>query len=394
MFEKILNSRAKTITFAAFLVALSTLLSGFLGILKMRLLAGNFELIILDSFFAAFRLPDLISGILITGGIVASFLPLFSNYYHKNQKEAWSLTNNVISITFVVLSFLCFLIWIFAPQLISFIVPGFSQEQKNLTISLTRIMFLSPLIFGISGIFSGVLQYFDRFLIYSLAPILYNIGIIFGILVLAPVFFSNNEIYGVAWGVILGALMHLLIQIPSAIKCGYRFKLIFNIKDQGIYQIGKLIIPRTIGQTSSQINLIIVTIIASFLASGSVAIFNFANNLYLFPVAIIGVSFAVAAFPNFSKSLANGERKVFFNSFSATFRQIILVMLPVSFMVFILRAQIVRLVLGADGFGWEETRLTAASLGAFSFAILFSSLIPLIVRAFFFNARYKNYGND
>ncbi len=382
MIERILNSRAKTITFAAFLVGLSTLVSGLLGILKLRLLASKFNLHDLDSYFAAFRFPDLISATLITGGIIVSFLPLFSQYFQKKDEDAWSLTNNILSISVVIFSFLCGIIWIFAPFFVDIIVPGFTGPQKELAVSLTRIMFISPLIFSISAIFSGVLQYFDRFLVYALAPIFYNFGIIFGIVVLSRLF-HDNPIFGVAYGVVLGAVLHLLIQIPPAIKCGYKFKFTFNLQESGIRRIGRLMIPRMIGQASSQISLIAITFIASFLAVGSVAIFNFANNLYLFPVAIIGVSFAVAAFPSFSKHLANGEKRSFFKNFSASFRRIIFIMLPVSFMTLILRAQIVRLVLGGGDFGWAETRLTAAALGIFSLAIFFSSFVPLIVRVFF-----------
>ncbi len=381
MIERILNSRAKTITFAAFLLGLSTFISGLLGILKLRLLASQFELHDLDSYFVAFRFPDLISATLITGGIIVSFLPLFSQYFQKRKEDAWELTNNIISVAITIFSFLCAIVWLFAPFFVDIIVPGFTGPQKELAVSLTRIMFISPLIFSISAVFSGVLQYFDRFLIYALAPIFYNSGIIFGIVVLSR--FFETPIYGVAYGVVLGAFLHLLIQIPPAIKCGYKFKFIFNLKDPGIRRMGRLMIPRMVGQASSQISLIAITFIASFLAVGSVAIFNFANNLYLFPVAIIGVSFAVAAFPSFSKHLANGEKRSFFNNFSAAFRRIIFIMLPVSLMTLILRAQIVRLALGGGDFDWAETRLTAAALGVFSLAILFSSFIPLIVRVFF-----------
>jgi putative peptidoglycan lipid II flippase len=380
----IMKDIKKTISFSAFLIAFSTLVSGLLGILKMRLLVERFDVgFALDSYFAAFRIPDFISVTLITGGIIVSFLPLFSEYFLKSKDKGWELTNNILNIIFVFLSFICLTIWIFAPQLINLIVPGFSQAQKELTITLTRIMFVSPLIFSISGIFSGMLHYFDRFLSYSLAPIFYNIGIISGILFF-PIFFSEEKkIYAVAFGVVFGALLHLLIQIPSAIRSGYRYKPIFKIRDSGLKKIFLLMFPRMISQASSQVNLIVITAIASVLTAGSVAVFNLANNLFLFPVSMIGVSFAIAAFPSFSRSIVDGKKDEFIFNFSSTFRQIIFVMVPFSAMFFILRAQIVRIILGAGDFGWTETKITAASLGVFALGMVFAALIPLIIRAFF-----------
>ncbi len=384
MVERILNSKAKTITFAATLVAGSTLVSGLLGVVKMRLLAGRFDVgFTLDSYFAAFRIPDLISATLITGGIIVSFLPLFSQNFQKDRKKAWELANNMVNVSLFGFATICVAIWIFAPQLVNLIAPGFPEAQKELTVSLARIMFISPLIFAVSGIFSGILHHFDRFVAYAIAPILYNLGIIFGILFLSGFFEENKMIFGVAWGVVIGSLLHLAIQIPSALSSGYRYKFVFAPRSPDFIRVLKLVGPRMVSQASSQINLIVITAIASLLAAGSVAVFNFANNLYLFPVAIVGVSFATAAFPSFSRSMANGNVSEFVADFSSTFRQIVFVMVPLSAMILILRAQIVRLVLGTGEFGWTETRLTAAALGVFAFAMIFAALLPLVVRAFF-----------
>lgn len=382
MVTKILNSRTSTIAFATIIIAASTFVSGLLGMFKMRLLAERFDVAFtLDSYFAAFRIPDLLSATLITGGIIVSFLPLFSQYFKKEEKKAWEFTNNLINIAFFIFLFLCLFIWIFAPILIELIAPGFPEAQKELTVSLTRIMFIGPLLFALSGIFSGILQHFDRFIAYALAPILYNVGIIFGIVFLSR--FFEQGIYGAAFGVVLGALLHLLIQIPPALKCGYKYKFSFNLKDIGFKKFSWLMLPRMVSQASSQINLIVITVIASLLAAGSVAVFNFANSLYLFPIAIGGVSFAVAYFPSFSRNLANGEKNKFIENFSIIFKQIVFLMLPISLIAFLLRAQIVRLVLGTGEFGWTETRLTAATLGAFALGMVFASVLPLLVRAFF-----------
>lgn len=385
MIKRIFNSETKTVTFAALLIAASVFISRVLGLVRDRLLAGRFgageEL---DIYFAAFRIPDFIYGILIVGGITAAFLPVFSEYFNKREGKEWpdkalEFVSNVINSFLVLLVLICGILALLTPFLIRFIAPGFSEAGRELTIDLTRIMFLSPVLFGISSIFSGVLHYFNRFLAYSLAPILYNLGIIFGILFLVPLF----GVYGLVYGVILGALFHLLIQIPAALSAGFKYRLILNFKFPGLVKLLYLMIPRTIGTAAYHINLIVITSIASTLAVGSIAIFNFSNNLHYVPIGLIGVSFAVSSFPVFSRFWANGQRKEFLDNFSLSFRQIIFLIVPVIFLMFLLRAQIVRLVLGTGEFGWWETRLTAACLGLFALGIFGGSLNPLLIRAFF-----------
>ncbi len=384
MFKKIYHSQAKSITFAAILLAGSGVLSRFLGLLRDRLLAGNFGAgEDLDIYFAAFRIPDFVYGILIAGGVGTAFLPVFSQYFSKENgkwsKESLDFTNNVLNCSFFILISICLFLAVFAPLLINIITPGFSEEAKSLTTVLTRIMLLSPIIFGLSGIFSGILHYFDRFLAYSLAPIFYNLGIIFGILFFVPFF----GIFGLAYGVILGAMLHLGIQLPAAKMAGFRYRPVLNFNFPGVRKLFGLMAPRMMGVAVTHINLIIVTAIASTLLPGSITIFNFSNNLYYFPVGIIGVSFAVSSFPVFSKLWASGRKEEFFDSLSSSIRQVSFFLVPASFLIFILRAQIVRLVLGTGEFGWEDTRLTAASLGIFAFGIFASGLIPLFGKAFF-----------
>ena len=384
MIQGVLNSQTKTITFAAFILAVSSLISRLLGLFRDRLLAGRFgageEL---DIYFAAFRIPDFVYGILIVGGITAAFLPVFSEYFKKEDKgwsnQALEFTNNVLNCFLILLVLVCTVLAIFTPVIVKFIIPGFSPENKLFTIALTRIMFLSPILFGLSSIFSSILHYFNRFLVYSLAPILYNLGIIFGIVFLVPIF----GIFGLAYGVIFGAFLHLIIQIPAAIASGYRYKPIFNFKHLGLKKIFKLMLPRTIGSTAYHVNLIVITAIASTLTIGSIAIFNFSNNLHYVPIGFIGISFALSSFPILSRVWARGQKEEFLDKFSSTFRQILFFIIPISFLIFLLRAQIVRIILGTGEFGWWETRLTAASLGLFCLGILAGALIPVIVRAFF-----------
>ncbi len=380
MLNHIFNSQTKTISGAAGILAISALISRILGIARDWLLAKTFgagpEL---DIYFAAFRIPDLVFNILIAGGVIVAFLPLFSEYFSKNENEAWKFTNNTLNVFLLLLIFLSAILFIFAPLLIKLITPGFDSEKLNQTIFLTRILFLSPILLGLSSIFSGILQYFNRFLIYSLSPILYNLGIIFGILFLAPQF----SVLGVIIGVIFGAFLHLIIQIPSAINCGLKYQPIFNLKESGIKRVFLLMIPRTVAIAGLQINLIVITAIASTLAVGSISIFNFANNLQYFPIGIIGASFATAVFPSLTRSLVNGAKEEFVKNFSSVFRHILYLIIPLSILIFILRNQIVEIIFRYGKFSQLSAQLTSASLGLFCFGILALCLIPLISRAFF-----------
>jgi len=386
MISKLLNSKTKTITFAAAVLASSALLSRILGMLRDNLLANLLPKTQTDIYFAAFRIPDFVYGILISGGIIAAFLPVFSAEFKKSKEHAWELANNVLTFFLIALIIVSCILAIFTPQLIDLLVPGFDIAQKAQTITLTRIMFLSPILLGISAIFSGILQYSNLFFAYSLTPIFYNVGIIIGIVFFLPLF--NFDLRALAYGVILGAFMHLLIQIFPCFKLGFRPHFSFNFRHLGLQKIFKLMLPRTIGAGAFHLNLIIITSIASTLSPGSISIFSYSRNLQGLPIGLIGISFATAAFPVFSRHFIQEQKEEFSKKFLSIFSQILFLIIPLSFLIFLLRAQIVRLVLGTsivgNGlFGWWLTRLTAACLGIFCIALFANCLIPLLTRTFY-----------
>jgi len=380
MINRLFNSQTKTITGGALILAISALISRLLGIVREWLLASKFgagpEL---DIYFTAFRIPDLIYNVLIAGGIVVAFLPLFSEYFSKDEKEAWQFATNLLNVLLIFLILISLLLFIFTPALLKLIAPGFSPEAQARCISLTRLMLLSPILFGLSSIFSGILQYFNRFLVYGLALILYNLGIILGIWFLSPYF----GILGVCLGVILGALFHFLIQVPSGINCGFSYKPILKFQDPRIKRVFVLMFPRVFGIAAHQINLMVITAIASTLTLGSITVFNFANNIQSLPIGIIGISFAIAAFPKFTKFQAEAKNGELIARFRSIFLKILYLIIPTSFLVFILRNQIVNLILRHGRFSQLSAQLTAASLGLFCFGLWASTLIPLTLRAFF-----------
>ncbi len=380
MIQKFLNTQTKSISFASLILASSYLVSAVLGILRDRLLAGKFgagnEL---DTYYTAFTVPDFIALILVFGAISAAIIPIFSGYLAKSEDEAWEYISALLNIFLTFLIIVCVILIIFAPLFISLITPGFSDAKKVDTILLMRIMFLSPIILGASNIISGILQVFHRFLVTALAPIMYNLGIIIGIIFFVPRF----GISGLAWGVVLGGILHLLIQIPAFLHSGFKYKINFNINNPGVLKTFKLMIPRSLGLGANQFNIIAITIIGSTLASGSIAVFNLANNLSSMLVNAFAVSLSTAIFPAMSLAHSREDKKDFEKKFSGAFRQIVFLTIPASILIFILRAQIVRVVFGVGRFGWIDTRLTAACLGIFSIGLFAQGLIFILSKTFY-----------
>jgi len=391
MFRDIFKKQINSITVAAALIALSSLASRFLGVVRDRILAGQFGAgTTLDIYYAAFRVPDLIYNLIVLGALSSGFIPIFTALIKDFKCErgqncdptalnrgAWDLASNILNYLFLGLGVLSLIGIIFAPELTRLITPGFNPEQQTTTAVLTRIMFLSPLFLGISGIFGGILQSFKRFLIYSLAPVFYNLGIIVGALFFIPWF----GVYGLAWGVVLGAFLHMVIQIPTVYQLGFRYQFKFRRGDAATLKIAKMMVPRTLSLAISQINLVIVTVLASNLVSGSLAIVNFANNLQAFPIGIFGISFAIAAFPSLAATAFDKEKLT--ANFSQSFRQILFFIIPATVLIIVLRAQLVRVVLGTGKFDWQDTILTMNTLGLFALSLFAQATIPLLVRVFY-----------
>ncbi|MDD2753586.1 MAG: murein biosynthesis integral membrane protein MurJ [Candidatus Portnoybacteria bacterium] len=405
--DKIFNGQSRSITSAALVLALASLASRFLGLLRDRLLAGQFGAgDTLDVYYAAFRIPDTVYNLLVLGALSAGFIPVFiglwnrpstslgNNNYSpsdlsraearevegsKNRREVWDFVNNVLNILGLGLMVVAAVFFIFAPFFVKLITPGFGTDKMNLTVALTRVMFLSPILLGASSIWGGILQGVKKFLIFSLTPIFYNLGIIFGILFLVPRF----GIYGLAWGVVLGAFLHMAIQIPSILSLGYKYRPIFNWADSAARRMAKLTVPRILTLAVAQINFLAITILASTLAAGSLAIFDLSYNIYSFPLGILAGSLAMAAFPALAGDAKAGDKNAFAKTLSSTFRQILFLIIPASALFIVLRAQIVRVILGTGRFSWANTISAINTLEFLVVGLFAEALNLLLVRGFF-----------
>lgn len=372
----------RTVGGAALVIALFGIASRILGFVRDRILAGTFGAgDVLDAYYAAFRIPDFLYGLLVAGALSAAFVPVFTEFREKKGADsAWALSNGVLLVVVCSLGAAAFVAFLFADPITRLIVPGFSPEKQMLSAELTRIMLIGPLFLGVSAVFGSVLVSFRNFIVFSLAPLFYNLGIILGATVFSRWFGPS----GLAMGVVLGTGLHALIQYPSVRKAGFRISFrAFPEVRADVWRVIRLMIPRSLSIAIGQVSFLVVTLFASLLLSGTLAAFTLANNIQSVPLGLFGVAFSLAAFPVLSAFAARDERKRFSAMLMKTSRQVLFFVLPASLMMIALRAQIVRVILGTGAFDWEDTTLTFEILGALSMSLFAQSLIPLFARAFF-----------
>ncbi len=380
MFGAFLNGKTSTVSGAAIILAFSFLLSRVLGIVRDRMLTGTFGAgQDLDAYLAAFRIPDFLYAFLVIWGLSAVFLPLFSEYMAQEKQKAWRFVNNMMGIYALFLGIGSLFAALFMRSLISLVAPGFEGAQFETAVLLSRFMLVSPLFFAFSAICAGVLQYFQKFVAYALAPVVYNLSIIAGVVFLAPSF----GVFGVAMGVVIGAVLHFFIQVPPLLATGFSFRPGFSFIDPQVQKALLLSIPRTVAGVAHQFNLIIMVAFASSLSVGSITLFSIAEHMYYFPVGVIGVSLATAVFPLLSKAGAATDMKSFSFTLLSSLWRVIGVALPIALILFLLREPLFRTLYLSREFTIEKVQLTAAVFGVFTLGIAFQSAIPLLVRAFF-----------
>jgi putative peptidoglycan lipid II flippase len=365
---------------AAYLLGFFALMSQLLALVRDRMLAATFgaghEL---DLYYSAFRIPDFIFVTVASLVAISVLVPFIIEKVNVSIEETKKFIDNIFSFFFLLMILVSAVAFILVPYLVPLIFKGFAVTDFPELIILTRILLLSPILLGLSNFFGSITQVYKRFMIYSVSPLVYNLGIIIGITTLYPIF----GLKGLVYGVVLGALLHLLIQIPFVFRQGMFPKFKFNFDFPGIKRVLILSVPRTFTLGITQITTIFLIAMATFMKEGSVAIFNFSINLQGVPLSIIGVSYSIAAFPTLAKYFSTGQREKFLAEMITSARHIIFWSIPISILFIVLRAQVVRTILGAGEFNWENTRLTAAALALFSFSAVAQGLILLFVRGFY-----------
>lgn len=376
----LLEKESSSILSAAVVIMGATLLSALLGLVRTRLLIQYFyaDKAVVDVFWAAFRLPDMIFQIVVVGALSSAFIPVFSRYL-GSKDEANTIASSLINSIMLVMMVLSVLVFIFAAPLSRLIAGGFSDSQLALMANLTRIMSLSQLFFGFSSFLTGIIQSHQRFLIPALSPLLYNTGIILGILFLS----KPLGIYGAAVGVVIGALLHLLAQLPLALRLGFRYRLVWNGNHGAVQEMLKLMLPRVLTLSLVQIEATIIVTFSSWLSTGAVTLMTIAQQLSGLPVRLIGIPIGQASLPFFSRETSRNDLPTLAAMVNNTILEMLYLALPASALILVLRIPFVRLAYGADSFPWAETVLTGKLVAILAISICARSLTHVLVRVFY-----------
>lgn len=374
--RKLFFSPQASILSAAAIIMLMVVASRVLGLIRQRTLAHFFTPDELSLFFAGFRLPDLVFEVLVFGTFSAALIPVFTKVLKKGMGRTWEIASYVTNLGFIVFALISAGVIIFSGNLYGVLAPGFSPQETQVVASLARILFLAQGFFVISYVITAVLESSRRFLVPAIAPLFYNIGIILGTVFLS----SSYGLYGPAFGVVIGAALYLLVQLPLAIKLGYR--LIAKIKiTKDVREIGKLALPRIIEVSFLQIEKTVELFLASLISTAAYAYYTFGNTIQLLPVGLFGLSIAKAALPTLARQSDNPEE--FKKTLFGTLYQIVFLVLPVATVLIVLRIPVVRLIYGTDIFSWEATVQTGLVVSAFALGVVFQSVIALLARGFY-----------
>jgi putative peptidoglycan lipid II flippase len=377
---KIFNTEFSKISEVAIVLGFFTLMAQILAIFRDRFLAGNIGAgSTLDVYYAAFRIPDLLFTLGASLVSVSILMPFFKAQLSHSKIKGKEFINEIFTVFFFFITFGALVCIIVMPFLANYLFPGFNPSELKEVILLSRIMLLSPIILGISNLFATITQAAKKFFVYALAPVFYNIGIILGIVLLYPQF----GVVGLGYGVIIGAMLHMFIQLPVVIGEGFRPRFTQLIDWKHVRKVIKHSLPRTITLSMSKIVFLIFVSIASALATGSISVLTLAYNLQSVPLAIIGVSYSVAAFPILVDYYNSKDHLKFIAHVMGPIRQIVFWSLPIISLFVILRAQIVRVILGTGNFDWADTRLTAATLALFIISVVAQSVVLLLIRAYY-----------
>ena len=358
------------------------ILSSLMGLISQMLITRAFGTSAeIDAFTAGNRLTELIFNLMAGGALASAFVPTFTSFLTRNQTQrAWRLASSIASLLFVGLGIVCALAGLAAPWLVKTILaPGFDTAQQALTVSLLRVMLISPVIFSLSGLVMGILNGYQRFFLPAIASGCYRIGLAIGVIFLSP----RMGIFGLAWGVVLGACLHLIVQLPGLFSLGGHFFRGFGLDSPAVRQVGSLMVPRLVGQAVVQVNFLVGTILASGMSEGSLAAISFAFMLMLMPQTIIAKAVGVASLPTFSIQVARGEMEAFKDTLVTTFRGIVFLSLPASIGLILLRQPIVAMLFERGLFTAESTALVAWALLWYAVGLVGHSILEVIVRAFY-----------
>lgn len=368
---------------AAYLIAALTLASQALALLRDRLFASQFGAgETLDLYYAAFRIPDLVFA--LVASLVSAYV-LIPRIATADPKEAKRVISETATFLLVGGGLVALLLAVFAPFLLFALYPDFrASGEADAFVALSRILLLQPILLGLSSVVMAVTQVKRRFLVFALSPVLYNIGIIGGIFL-----YPEYGLPGIGYGVVLGALAHLLLQVPSVAREGLLPRL--RVPEWRLMRdIVKDSVPRSLALGTGSLTILVMTAFAGHSGKGAVSVFTLAANLAAVPLALVGASYATAAFPSLAEKAGRGDGEAFSATLSAALRHLIFWSAAITVLVIVLRAHLVRVIFGAGAFDWDATRLTAAVLAILAIGLIAQGITLVASRAFYAARRSWN----
>lgn len=366
---------------ASLILTVAALASRLLGWVRLLVIGSQFGASReLDAYFAAFRIPDAIFQLVVAGALSAALIPVFSSYRAREQeREAWKLASSIINLVLIALAVLSLVMAVFAPLLVPIVAPGFDAPTTELTVRMTRVMLLSPVFIGMGAVVSGILNSYQRFAVPAVAPLIYNLAIIAAAIFLAPIM----GVEGLAVGVAVGSLLHLVIQLPNLGAVGQRYDLSIGLRHPGVRKVAWLMGPRMLGLAAGQINFIVSISLASGLPEGSITAYNYAFQLSQIPVGVLGVSVAVALFPTLSRDAALGRIGEIRRQVAGSLRILVFLGAPLTAIMIVLAQPLAAVFFQYGLFSASSTERTAGALAFFSIGLVGHIVVHVLTRAFY-----------
>ena len=378
---RLIHKQYGSIHEAAILLGFFSLASQLLGLLRDRALVSHIgPSLTLDVYYAAFRIPDFVFNVLASLVAATAIIPFLIEHLEKGgHEEARRFMDRIFTAYLSTMVLVSLILIVVMPWIADAVAPGFPLEGKYMLVTMSRIMLLSPIFLGLQNLLGSTAQMSKKFFGYALAPVMYNAGIVFGVFVFYPIF----GIYGLAYGVVFGAIMHLGVQLPTVYELNFLPRLTSKVNWKELVDVASIALPRTLTLAMNTIMTLVLTAIASGLATGSISMLTFALNLQTVPIQLFSVSYAIAAFPSLVEKYMSGKMDEFLALMRGASQQIIFWSLPITALFIVLRAHIVRVVYGTHAMSWNDTRITAALFAILSLGIVAQSIALVFIRAYY-----------
>lgn len=367
---------------AAGTVMAAFVLSNLVGLVRQILIARAFATSAeYDAFVTAQRLPDLLFNLVAGGALASAFVPTFTGFLTQSDKAgAWRLASGVINLVFLTTIGIGSLAALGAPFIVQTILaPGFAPAQQALAVDLLRLLLLTTIIFGVSGLLMGILNAHQHFLLPALAPTFYWLGMIVGLLLWVP----QWGVFGLAWGAVLGAVLHLAVQLPGLRGLGARYTLTLGRGSAAVGEVLRLMGPRLFGVAAVQLNFIVTASLASYMLTGSASALTYAWQIFTMPQVVIAQSLAIAALPTFSAMVARGELNAMRASLADTLRTLLFLAVPATVGLLLLRVPLIALLFQRERFDAAATALVSDALGWYTLGLVSHSVVEIIARAYY-----------